>query len=317
MRAPLLRTFAIVVGLYLVLALVQQGWFSLRTPINLLNGGAVLGLAALGQTFVIATGGIDLSVGAAVGLTSTVVASAITAGVPAAVALPLGTLLGLAVGALLGFAIWARGMPPFLVTLAAMLGMRGLAQLVHEGSFVIRDADHARVQALGVPVVEGLVLAPSACVWLLASSCGAFFLARTRLGRDLLAIGGDAKAAILLGVSPCRALVLAYALCGACAATAGAVFTLDTSAGNPNAALGLELDAIAAAVIGGAALQGGSASPLGTLLGVLLLGMIQTAITFDGRLGSGWTRIAVGGLLLAFVAAQRLGRVRSSAFQGR
>ena len=308
MRAPVLRTFVIVLVLYALLGILQPGWLSPRTPVHLLNGGAVLGLAALGQTFVVATGGIDLAVGAVVACSSIAAATAITAGMPAALALAMAAVLGALFGAFAGLVIWLRGLPPFLVTLAMMLGLRGLAAMIHEGSLGIRAPDHEWFQGLCIPLASGLggglELGPSACLWLLATLAGTLFLARMRSGRDLLAHGGDWRAARLLGVPAGRTLILAYTLSGFCAALGGVAATLDTSAGNPNAAIALELDAIAAVVIGGAALQGGIASPLGTLLGVILLGMIQMAITFDGRLGAGWSRIAVGALLRAFLCGQ-------------
>lgn len=306
MRPPVLRSALVVAVLYVLLGVLQDGWFSPRTPIHLLNGGAVLGLAALGQTFVIATGGIDLAVGAWIACGSTAVAAALASGLPLALVVPVLVALGALLGAVSGVVIAVRQVPPFLVTLAMMLFLRGLAGTIHEGSLGITASDHAALRGVAIHLAPGLALGPSALLWILATCGGTFFLARLRTGRDLLACGGDLRAARLLGVPVVRRLVLAYALSGACAALGGVALTLDTSAGNPGAGVALELDAIAAVVIGGAALEGGLASPVGTALGVVLLGMIQTAITFDGRLGSGWSRIAVGALILAYLLIQRL-----------
>jgi ribose/xylose/arabinose/galactoside ABC-type transport system permease subunit len=132
----------------------------------------------------------------------------------------------------------------------------------------------------------------------------------TRTGRTVYAIGNPGQSAMLMGLAVTRTKVLVYVISGLCAAIAGVQFTLYTRSGYSLAAVGMELDAIAAVVIGGALLTGGYGLVLGSVLGVLVLAIIQTLITFDGTLSSWWTRIVIGGLLLVFIVLQRVLTVR-------
>src|SRR5439155_11388765 len=131
-------------------------------------------------------------------------------------------------------------------------------------------------------------------------------LHHTRFGRRVYAIGGNEQSALLMGLSVARTKITVYAISGFCSALAGLVFITYIQSGNPRAAIGMELDAIAAVVIGGTLLTGGVGYVVGSLLGVLVIAIIQAAITFEGTLSAGWTRIAIGLLLFAFIALQRL-----------
>jgi len=129
---------------------------------------------------------------------------------------------------------------------------------------------------------------------------------RQVFGRNVYAVGGNEEAAMLMGIPVGRTKVLVYALSGLCSSLAGVVFTFYGSSGNPSAAVGMELDAIAAVVVGGTLLSGGVGYVFGTLIGVLIFGIIQTGIVFDGRLSSWWTRVVIGALLLLFILLQKL-----------
>jgi simple sugar transport system permease protein len=138
----------------------------------------------------------------------------------------------------------------------------------------------------------------------------AFVLAYTRLGRNVYAIGGNAQSALLMGLPVPRTRIAVYTISGLCSAIGGILLSFYLLAGAPLIAVGMELDVIAAVVIGGTVLTGGSGYVFGTVLGVLVLGVIQTLITFDGRLSSWWTKIVIGGLLFAFILLQRLIGIR-------
>jgi simple sugar transport system permease protein len=273
---------------------------------NLIQNNAFLGIAAVGMTFVILSGGIDLSVGAVMSLSSVLTAVLITErGWPAAAAMAASVALGTAFGALMGGAIHVAGLRPFIVTLAGMFLARGLGYLVHLESIGIDDAGHARLAVWGVRL--GAAFVPvTAIVFLSVVVVGAYVAAMTPFGRNVYALGGSEEAARLMGVAVGRTRIGVYALSGFCAALAGVVLTLHLSSGSHIEGVGLELDAIAAVVIGGTLLRGGVGSVFGTLVGVLMLGLILTVITtYEGGLSSGLTKVAVGLLLLAFVLLQR------------
>jgi simple sugar transport system permease protein len=314
----LAATAMVCIGLYVTAGLLYDGFFSLRVFTGLFADNAFLGIAAIGVTFVILSGGIDLSVGAMIGCSSIIIATLIEeAGwhpVPAMlVALAFGTALGGAMGALIHF----YRLPPFIVTLAGMFFARGFGFVVHQESIAIRHELYpplaelpARISAwLQLPesAIEFLVLhLPMTTVLFLATLILCIYLAHwTRFGRTVYAVGGSEDSALLMGLAVGWTKVRVYALSGLCSSAAGVVYTLYTFSGNPTAGTMLELDAIAAAVIGGTLLTGGVGTIAGTLLGVLIFGIIQTAIIFDGSLSSWWTRIAVGFLLLVFILLQR------------
>jgi simple sugar transport system permease protein len=153
---------------------------------------------------------------------------------------------------------------------------------------------------------SGLRLPLPAVIFLVVLAAGIFIARQTPFGRHVYALGGNEPSARLMGLPIGRTKIGVYALSGFCSALAGVVYTIYTSSGNAIAATSLELDAIAAVVVGGTLLSGGVGNVAGTLVGVLIFGIIQTAITFQGTLSSWWTKIAVGVLLLAFILLQRL-----------
>lgn len=306
-RLPVLITAAVAVAMFLAAGLHYDKFLSLRVFMNLFADNAFLGVVAVGMTFVILTGGIDLSVGSMVGCTSIMSAwlMANTHLHPLiAMALPL--LFGVAVGATQGFLIARFSLPPFLVTLAGLFFCRGLALRVSQESLTINQPFFNSLAGFSVSL-PGKASLPATSIVFLSTVMIAMFIARqTGFGRAVYAIGGSSSSAALMGVPVRRTLVLTYMLCGFCAALGGIVSTLYMPSGDAIRGVGTELDAIAAVVIGGTLLSGGYGSVLGTVLGVCILGIIQTAITFQGNLSSWWTRIVIGVLLLAFMVVQKL-----------
>ena len=302
----LVATAAIFGALFGAAGACYSGFFSARVVTSLLADTAVLGIAAVGMTLVIFSGGIDLSVGAVVGFTSIFTATLVTGhGVAPGVAWTFALLLGAGLGAVMGALIqWFR-LPPFLITLAGMFLARGAGFWLNTESVGIQNPLYDRLANFDLALGDAVHL-PAAALFFLAVVIAGYVVAHhTRFGRTLLAIGGNEQSALLMGLPVSSAKIAVYALNGFCAALAGIVATLYTGSGNPSMGIGLELDAIAVVVIGGTLLAGGRGHVLGTLLGVLIFGTIQAAILFDGRLSSWWMRIVVGALLLGFILLQR------------
>jgi simple sugar transport system permease protein len=265
---------------------------------DLLRDNAFLGIAAVGMTFVILTGGIDLSVGAVIGFTSNFVATLVeNRHLSPAIVIPLALAIGSGFGAAMGGVIARYNLPPFLVTLAGMFLARGAGFITGLESI-----------ALTHPLYVSLGAQPLALpgLFLVVVVSGGLMLRYRPFGRTIYALGGNESSARLMGLPVDRAKVGVYALSGFCAALAGVAHGFYTASGNSSAGVGLELDAIAAVVIGGTLLTGGVGSLLGTFFGVLLLGVIQTIITFEGTLSTWWTKIVIGALLMLFIGLQRL-----------
>lgn len=308
--APVLSTAVICVLLIAACAWKYDNFFSLRVMLNLFGDNAFLGVIAVGMTFVILSGGIDLSVGAVMGMT-TIVVAVLTQNhhfhplAAIAVALTAGSVLGAGMGCIIQFFELA----PFLVTLGGMFFARGLTYLISVQAVSINHEFYSKMSEMGFELNVGRqygMLTGSAIVFVLTVLIAALVAHFTRFGRNVYAIGGNEQSAKLMGLPVGRTKVLIYTLSGFCAALGGVLNTLYTLSGNPNAGVGLELDAIAAVVIGGTLLSGGVGYVGGTLLGILILGVIQTAIIFQGDLSSWWTRIAIGLLLFIFISLQKL-----------
>jgi simple sugar transport system permease protein len=286
----------------------DAGFLSLDVFLNFLVDNAFLGIVAVGMTFVIISGGIDLSVGAMMSLGSVVLGVLIMRlGWPPVVAIPatlaVGTLLGAGMGAVIHFA----GIKPFIVTLAGMFFARGLGFLIHLESINIDHPQHLDLQLCEIPLWGYHTLPLAAVVFLLVVLAGAYVARFTAFGRAVYALGGNEEAALLMGLGVGRTKIAIYGLSGFCSALGGVVLTLYLSSGSHIEGIGLELDAIAAVVIGGTLLTGGVGSVFGTLIGVLIIGIVVTVITtYEGGFSSGLTKVAIGTLLLLFVLLQRL-----------
>ncbi|MDO8542280.1 MAG: galactofuranose ABC transporter, permease protein YjfF [Opitutaceae bacterium] len=303
---PLIATSGIFLVLFITASVLNEGFFSGRVIVNLLSDNAFLGIAAVGMTLVIFSGGIDLSVGSVIGFTSIFSATIIAGhGVHPAIAWIAAVILGALLGAAMGTLIHVFELPPFLVTLAGMFLARGSAFWLNTESVGISHPWYDGLSNFALSL--GPIQVSAAALLLLATALAGYVVAHhTRFGRNLLAIGGSEQSALLMGLPVGAAKIAVYTVNSACAAFAGLVATLYTGSGNPSMGIGLELDAIAVVVIGGTLLTGGRGHLFGTVLGLLIFGTIQAAILFDGRLSSWWMRIVVGALLLVFILLQRL-----------
>ena len=276
---------------------------------NVLRQNSMLGLVALGMTFVILTGGIDLSVGALLAVSGVASAMVSSQGAVASVVVGTGaaTLLGLTNGLL----ITKVRIQPFIATLAMMIAARGAALAATAEQSINISQGASGLTWLGRGSV-GPVPVPIALL-IVAYAAGALMLRYTRFGRGMYAIGDDALAAQLMGLRTNRILVGTYALSGALAGLAGVVLAARLGAGQPVAGTGWELDAIAAVVVGGTALTGGEGGAWPTLVGVLLLGVIFNLFNLEGTISPWWQWVLRGAFLLSVVIAQgRNARSRAS-----
>jgi simple sugar transport system permease protein len=305
-------TFALFVLMFAGGSLRYESFASGQVLLNLLIDNSFLVVLAVGMTFVILTGGIDLSVGSVVALSTMVASALLRAGWQPVLVMLLvlvgGALFGLAMGAVIHY----LEIQPFIVTLAGMFLARGLCYLIDLQSISITDPVFRTIAQTTVPLGDDLFLSPSALVALLVVAVAVYVLHMTRFGRTVYAVGGNAQSAMLMGLRVAQARVGVYVISGACSALAGLLFTFYMLSGYSLHAVGMELDAIAAVVIGGTLLTGGSGFVLGSVLGVLVLGTIQTVLAFEGTLSSWWSRIVIGLLLLVFVVLQRLLARRSA-----
>ncbi|HEV8442119.1 MAG TPA: galactofuranose ABC transporter, permease protein YjfF [Steroidobacteraceae bacterium] len=308
---PLTITVLLFIGMAVFGALRYPGFLSLQVFLNLLIDNAFLCVVAVGMTFVILSGGIDLSVGAVVALTTMVSAALLQAGWNPWAAMALVLALGAAFGALQGWLIQRFGLAPFIVTLAGMFFARGCCYLISTQSIPIGNGTYSAIAQARIPVGFGGSLTVGALIAVAAVLAGMRVAHSTEFGRTVYAIGGGESSARLMGLAVGRTRVAVYLLSGLAAALGGIVMTFYMLSGYSLHAVGLELDAIAAVVIGGTLLTGGVGYVAGTLFGVLILGIIQTLIAFDGTLSTWWTRIVVGALLLLFCLLQRVFEART------
>lgn len=303
---PFLTTLTIFVIAYLLCALQYPAIFSTRVIGNLLTDNAFLGIAAVGMTFVILSGGIDLSIGSVIAFTSVFVAVMVgTYNVHPLLAFAIVLVVSTLFGCLMGAMIRFLAIPPFVVTLAGMFLARGAAYLISTQSVPISHPFIDAIQGFYYRFPGGGRLTALAMLMLLVFAAGMLIASRTRFGANVYALGGNPQSAELMGVPIGATTIGIYALSGFLSGLAGIVYTLYTSSGYSLATVGVELDAIAAVVIGGTLLTGGTGLVAGTFIGLLIQGLIQTYIVFDGTLSSWWTKIVIGVLLFVFIVLQR------------
>jgi simple sugar transport system permease protein len=292
------------------------GFLTLQVFLDFFSENAYLGIAAVGLTFVILSGGIDLSVGAVVGLTGIILAKLMEQhGWHPLLAVALVLLIGTLFGAFQGFMIQQFQLAPFFVTLAGMFFARGVALLVSTESIGVENELFVWVSDLAIPLGADHGIRFVTIAFVVVAAAGIYLARWTRFGRFTYAIGGNEQSAILMGLPVARTKGLVYVFSGFCSALAGVIWSMQYWSGKATAAEGMELDAIAAVVLGGTLLSGGIGSVLGTIVGVLILAIIGQIVTLE-NLTSWWTRIAIGVLLLAFIVMQklltRLGAVRAA-----
>ena len=288
----------VLAAVVIVAALAFPDFLHLGNLQDVVTAAAFLGIVAIGQTFVIIMGGFDLAVGSMVSVGTVLAAYAVPYGWVAALALPMAA--GVLVGLIDGLLIARARMAPFIVTLSALLALKGAAVALAGESMVIAHpgffGEIANGHVLGI---NNLIL-----ILLAAFALAALLLNRTPFGAAVFAIGGNEEAARMLGIRVERVKILTYCLSGGLAGLAGSLLAAHLSSGLSSAGNGYELRSIAAAVIGGVLLTGGVGTTAGALAGVLLLGVIQNIINQIGSLSAAYQGLASGVFLLLAVIIQ-------------
>ncbi|MBD1572120.1 sugar ABC transporter permease YjfF [Vibrio sp. S17_S38] len=303
----LFATIIVFIALFGFGSVQFDNFFSMRVFTNLFTDNAFLALTAIGMTFVIISKGIDLSVGSTIAIVGVSIAMLIRDFhlhplAAFSIVLTLATLFG----AFMGYLIARYQLPPFIITLAGMFFLRGLAMVFSIESIPIEHPFYDSIADFYIPLPDHGSITVSALLVFIVLAIAIYIAHYTRLGRNIYAIGGNEQSARLLGVPIDRTIIFIYAQSSFLAALAGIVYTFYTFSGQPLSTIGLELDAIASVVIGGTLLSGGVGFVFGTLFGVLIQGVIQTIISFDGTLDSYWTRIFIGLLIFVFILLHRL-----------
>ncbi|MBF8256608.1 MAG: Sugar transporter permease YjfF [Anaerolineales bacterium] len=309
---PLLATALLAFAAYVVGAFLYPGMRDPQVFFNILTNNSYLLISSVGMTLVILSGGIDLSVSGVIALTTVATAAMLREGANPWLVVLVVLLMGMALGATMGGFIAYLKVQPFIATLAGMWFARGMCFFISDDAIAI-DHPFFRILALTRLLIPGLsdpvaqrgdfitILTVIAFLVLAVVALVAQF---TKFGRSLYAIGGDEQSARLMGLPVPTTKVMVYTFNGFCSALAGIVLAAFVASGHGLYASGYELRAIAAVVMGGTSLAGGSGYVLGTLFGVLILGITQTLIQFNGNLSSWWTNIVIGLLTFVFIAVQ-------------
>lgn len=302
LRSPAFYPFVGLVVVTLVMILASDTFLTAGNLSNIARQVSINAIIAVGMTCVILTGGIDLSVGPVMALSGTLTAGLMVTGLPPGLAIGAGMLVGVAFGIGNGLFVAYLHMPPIIVTLATMGIARGLGLMYTDGYPISGLPEwfavfgRASVFGIQVPIL----------IMLLTYLAAYVLLQHTRIGRYIYAIGGNEEAVRLSGVRAARFKLLVYGISGLTAAIAGLVLTSRLMSGQPNAGVSFELDAIAAVVLGGASIAGGRGVIIGTLLGAMLLGVLNNGLNMLGV--SPYVQSVIKGaiiLLAIFISRQR------------
>ena len=302
-RYGLLMAF---IAICIILSVITPTFLTVQNLMIIVTQVSINALLAFGVTFVIITGGIDLSIGSMVAVTGVVAASfAHPDTYPVAVPIGAGLLAGLLFGAFNGFVITRSNVPPFIVTLGTMTIGRGLALILSKGRPISNLSDSFNFigggKLLGVPMLIIILI-------VLFIGCQVL-LSKTVIGRYMYAVGGNEQAARASGISLSTVKMVVYTLCGGLAALAGILLTSRITTGQPNAGAGFELDAIAAAIIGGTSTSGGTGTMTGTLLGALLIGVISNGLDLL-NVTSYYQQVVMGIIIIGAVVLDGVNRTR-------
>ena len=316
------------IGMYALAIIIWGGGFSRPQQLfDMLNNNAYLIILSCGLTIVMIAGGIDISVG---GVTALVVMACVvgleTQGQSVGESMLMAVGIGLAFGVVQGYLVSYLNIQPFIVTLAGMFFARGLTTIVSVEPRTVKNAaflalKDARIEIpwLGYTAKNGSLIPGriegGVIVALILVALVYIMLKRTRLGRNLYAVGGNAQSALMLGVNVRRTRFMSYIICGLLAGIGGFVFLTHTAAGNATNAAGAEMNAIASSIIGGTLLSGGVGNVIGSLFGTLILSTIKSIVQASGLRDPWWQSITTGAMLCIFILLQSI--VLSNRSKGR
>lgn len=293
-----------------IAAVLSPNFLTPTNIANLFQQAAVVGVVAVGMTFVILTGNIDLSVGSVVALCGMLVAVLLAGGMPILPALALTILTGALAGAVIGLITALAEVPSFIVSLAGLVSFRGITYLLTDGVPVSGlPPSFGAISSTMVPILPGLQVSSMGLIFVVLCVAAGALLRLTVFGESVYATGGNAEAARLSGLPTTRILVLVFTVSGIMSALAGILLTSRLRIGQPTAAQGLELDAIAAVVLGGTSLFGGRGGVLGTFFAVMLLQVLRNIFNLLG-LGSFYQMTVTGLIIIAAILLNRFIDIR-------
>ncbi len=303
---PIFVTIGLFIIMFGVGSIAFPNFFTLQNFLNLFIDNAYLLVLSVGMTFVIISGGIDLSVGSMLGFSTMLLSSLIQKShIHPLLAIPIVLLAGIMIGFFMGYLIQTFNLPPFIITLAGLYLARGLCYIISIDTIPITDKFYNDLAIFNIKILGENYISVGAAISLLVFLAGLYIAHFTKFGRTVYAIGGNEQSAKLMGLPVARTKIMVYTLSGFCSSLGGVVFTLYTLSGYALNGKSMELDSIASVVIGGTLLTGGVGSLIGTLFGVLVYGTIQVLIMFQGTLNAWWTRITIGFLVFVFCLLQR------------
>ncbi|MBY6179420.1 ABC transporter permease subunit [Staphylococcus haemolyticus] len=288
--------------LIIVVSILNPSFLDLSNLLNLLRQISINGLIAFGMTFIILTGGIDLSVGSILALSSAFIALMITSGVDPIIALIIGVLIGFVLGAVNGLLVTKGNMAPFIATLATMTIFRGLTLVITDGNPITNLGDSYLFQLFGKGYFIGIPV--PAVTMIIVFVILLIILQKTTFGRHTYAIGGNEVAAKISGIKVNKIKILIYGISGLMSALAGGILTSRLNSAQPTAGTSYELDAIAAVVLGGTSLTGGKGRIVGTLIGVLIIGVLNNGLNLLG-VSSFYQQVVKGVVILIAVLIDR------------
>jgi simple sugar transport system permease protein len=314
-NGSVLLTFAIFVLIYFIGTQLYPTMQKPQVFFNLFINDSSLLLVSIGMTLVILSGGggIDLSVGGVIALTGTASAALLRGGASPYIVIPLMIVMGIAFGTLMGTIIQTLKVQPFIVTLMGYYFARGMAYIISLTSVTITNEVYKTfaLTPIHIPFIPKAYIYPTTLVGPIMLVVAVYLSYFTRFGRTIYAMGNNEQSAILMGLPVARTKIMVYGFSGLCSALGGIVFSMSLLAGYGQHASGMELDSIAAVVIGGTSLSGGVGNVIGTLFGVLIHGTIVSILQFNGTLSSWWTRIGVGVLTLIALGLQSIFYLRT------
>ncbi|EOD01778.1 ribose ABC transporter permease [Caldisalinibacter kiritimatiensis] len=292
------------VGFSIIISILNPRFLTLSNILNVLRQTSINSIIAAGMTFVILTGGIDLSVGSVLAFSGAICASLIASGVNVIIAILIALIVGMAIGALSGTIISKGKIQPFIATLAFMTIVRGAALVFTDGRPISIGYDKAAEIFSNIGAGYFLGIPVPIYIMIIVFAISYYILKHTRLGRYVYAIGGNEESSKLSGINTDRVKVYVYAISGLFAAIAGIIMTSRLSSAQPTAGTGYELDAIAAVVLGGTSLTGGVGSVLGTIIGALIIGVLNNALNLM-NVSSYYQMMVKGAVILMAVLLDR------------
>lgn len=285
-----------------VLSILSPNFLTVNNILNVLRQVSINALIAFGMTFVILTGGIDLSVGSILALAGALTGGFLAGGMDPLLAVLVGILIGFALGAINGFIITKGKVAPFIATLATMTIYRGLTLVYTDGRPITNFTESTFFNSIGRGYVLGIPI--PVIIMIIIFIISYFILRKTTFGKSVYAIGGNEEATRLSGIKVDRIKIIVYSISGALAALAGIILTSRLNSAQPTAGASYELDAIAAVVLGGTSLSGGKGRIFGTLVGALIIGVLNNGLNLL-NVSSFYQQVVKGGVILLAVLLDR------------